>query len=115
MGLIQDLVRKWRDRKEEKEGYERGRRIEEGFEMKRLSANERELMKWQDQEREATIKRALDKIRKRENDEIWSGRKNNPISAPNIINNQKQIFRGEQNLFVKKTNLFNQPDLFFKK
>lgn len=115
MGLIQDAIRKWRNKKAEKEDYEREQRIMEGYEQRKLSADERELIRWEEQERQKRIKAALKSFRERENEEVWSGKKGNPVFTPNVIAGQKELFKGDENLFMKKSNFFDQPDLFFGK
>ena len=115
MGLIQNLLKKWKERKEAKKDMEMQQRWQEGFEMKKLSANERELMEFQEEERQKRIKSALEKFRKIRQDSIWRGRDGNPIYAENIIKDDKNQLLGGKSLFFKKDNLFNKSDLFFKK
>ena len=114
MGLIQNWIKKNREKKELQEGYERQLRIQKIAEGKQMSANERELLGWEEQERQKAIKNALEKIRKKDNDEFWSGQRGNPLNAPNIIKGQT-LFANEQKLFNGKTTLFEQHDLFYKK
>lgn len=114
MGIIQDILKKFKEKKEERKSYERGRRIEEGYEEKKLSANERELLKFKNIEREKKIKKVLDNYRKKEKDEIWRGKKSNPIYAPNIIKDNKNLFKGKS-LFMGKGNLFKNKNMFMRK
>ena len=98
---IKELLVKAKAKKEEKKHIEDMGRFHERIEAKKLSANERELMKYKEEERQEQLKKMLNKYREKEKKEIWSGQKFNPIHTPNIM-------KGEDNLF-------NQPDLFFKK
>jgi len=115
MGLLQEWIRKKREQKEAGKEFERRQNIQDNFEQKKLSANERELMKWKEKERQIQIKAELEAYRKIENNEIWSGRKSNPLAAPNITSGDKDLFKNNENIFAKKSELFNQQDLFFGK
>jgi len=117
MGLekIKALLNKAKAKKEEKKHIEDMGRFHERIEAKKLSANERELMKYKEEERQEQLKKMLKKYRDKERNDTWSGKKFNPIHTPNIMKNDDNLFKGNKNIFVNKTNLFNQPDLFFKK
>jgi len=115
MGLIQNAVRKWKERKEDMKDYEMQRKFKEKVEMKDLSSDERELMRFQKEEREKQIKAALQEYRKKRNDSVWSGKEGNPIYAPNTVTGQKELFKGGQNLFMGSPSLFGESNLFFKK
>ena len=115
MGLFQNAIRKWKDKKEEREDFERQERMMEKFEARKLSSDERELMRFEKEDRKKFVKKALEARRKQMNNEIWSGRIGNPIFAPNVITDQKELFKGNENLFSNKSDLFNQPDLFFRR
>lgn len=115
MGLIQDWLRKRKNDKEEVNDYSKHRYIEENFETKRLSADDRELMKWQEEERKKNVHVVLEQYRKKENNEFWGGHKNNPIDAPNVIANQKNIFSGQGNLLNAPNIVTNQPNIFMRR
>ena len=74
---LKDLLAKLSQGKAEKS--RKFRELEEDFilrkrlEEKQKSANERELEKFMMEEREAKIKGKLDKLRKREKDDLWRG------------------------------------------
>jgi len=114
MGLLQNLVKKWKEKKEEKSDYERQQRMMEGFEMRKLSSNERELMKFQKEEREKDVKSALEKFREKERERVWRGKEGNPINAPNITVTDKDLFKGNKNLFLRKSELTNRS-IFLRK
>lgn len=120
MGLIQDYLRKMKEKKEEKNAYARGEYIKEEFERKKLSSNERELMRYKEEERQKRIKAALERYRKTENDKIWKGKQDNPVYAKNFIAGQKLLFNGKNtikdadNFFDGTGNIFNKKDMFFK-
>jgi len=105
MGLLQNAIRKWKAKKEEKSDYERKQRVIEHFSEKKMSANERELIRFKKEEREEQIKVDLNNYRKKKQDEIWRGKKGNPIHTPNVTIGGKDMFKNEQNLFLKKSDL----------
>lgn len=99
MGLIQDTIRKIKERKENQEGYARQKHIEESFAEKKKSSNERELERFREEYRQKRIKREVERLRKIENDKTWSGKTGNPVYAKNVIAGQKKIFSGD-NMFA---------------
>ena len=105
MGLIQNLVSGWKDKKEEKKRMEQISRWEEGIEERKMSNNERALMKFQEEDRQERIKHMLKKFQNRERDEMWRGKKFNPAFAPNIVKDDKNLFK-DHKLFSDKENLF---------
>ena len=119
MGLIQDYIRRLREKKAQREGFESEQHMVEGFEQKKLTANERELMRYQEEERQKRIKFMLERKRKQENNRVWRGQQANPVYTKNVIAGHKKLF-GETNMFagvpnvVTQPNLFNRKDLFFK-
>ena len=119
MGLIQDYLRRMRERKARRQNFEGDQYVSENFQEKKMSANERELLRYQAEEREKRIKQMLEHKKKVENDKIWRGQEANPAYAPNVIAHQKKLFLGG-NMFshvpdvVKQPNIFHRKDLFFK-
>lgn len=112
MGLIQDWLRSIREKKAEKKRMENMHRWEERYEEKKLSSDERELMRFREEERQKLIKSALAKHRKKMNNDIWEGKMGNPLYTKNVISHQKEIFKNSPNIFAHKSNLFNQPSMF---
>lgn len=110
MGLIQDLIRKIKDRREEKDSYARGRFIESDFEHRKLSSDERELMRFREEDRKKRIKAELERRRKQENEKVWSGRHGNPINAPNVNVGHKKLFSGG-NMFSNCPNCIKQETI----
>lgn len=99
MGIIQDYIRRMRERKQKVQGYTEDQEVVEGFHAKKMSSNERELLRYQEEERERRITAQLKAVRKKENDEIWSGRKGNPVYAGNVVANQKKLFSSKKSMF----------------
>ena len=113
---IKDLIRRWREKRSEKtEELNRIARVQhfqEKLDERKMDSNERELIRFQEEERKAAIKEALDGYRARERDRVWRGKEGNPAYLPNVIKNQKSLFSGKS-MFSNKTQL-KQPNLFFK-
>lgn len=101
---VKELLAKWRNQREERQSIEKQQRAIELMEEKKLSANERELQRFQKQDYDAKVKTALENYRKRENDEVWSGRSTNPLYAQNVVAGQKELFKIKKQ--TKHTNLF---------
>ena len=100
MTLLQSLLQKLKEKREEAKAnvdvakqYEAGQRIMERYEQKKLSANERELIRHYQEEREKQIKAKLEAIRRAKMKRTWSGRENNAVYAPNIVKDNKKLFR----------------------
>ena len=66
---------------------------------RKMSNNERALVKFQEQDRQERIKHLLKRYEKRERDEMWRGKKFNPAFAPNIMKDNDNIFKGQKKLF----------------
>jgi len=114
MGLLQNAIRKWKDQKESQKDYERDVLMRQKFAARQLSSNERELMRFQKEDRAKEVKKALEKRRNVMQNNIWSGREGNPLFAPNIIAGQKELFKGENNIFKHSQNILNQRNIFTK-
>jgi len=113
MGLIQDALRKIKMKREDKEDYERQRYIEENFEEKKKTADDRELEHYQEEARRKRVKALVKAIKKKKDRAFWSGKQNNPAYAKNFIVGQKNLFKGNNNLYLKP-NEDNTKRLFYK-
>jgi hypothetical protein len=105
MGLIQDAIRKIREnraaKKEEKATYERQQGVVKGYEQKQMSNDERELLKWQEQQRQKMITEQLKAVRKQEQSKFWGGHDHNSIDAPNITKDSPNAVKSKGNLFLR--------------
>lgn len=88
--------------------------IEKKLQQRRLSADERELNRFLEDERQRDVKEMLAYYRKRQQEETWHGK--TALDAPNVIANQKNLFKhkNEGNMFGWKSSNIKQGDLFFK-
>jgi len=125
MGLLQNYLRKIRDKKDSKKDFEWQRHVEDDFEERKKNSDERELERFNEEDRKKAIKHALEKRRQQMNDEIWSGRTGNPVFAPNVTNEHKQLFSGRNDFakvpsitdipnITKVKNITNTPNIFMK-
>ena len=110
MGLVQDYIQRRRERKEMKENYEGEQNTVETFHAKKMSSNERELLRYQEEERQKRIKQMLEVKRKEENDKIWRGKEANPVYTGNVIAGHQKLFSG-RNMFAEMPNVSKQPDV----
>lgn len=112
MGLIQDYLRKLREKKEDKNSYAEEQNVREDFERKKINSNERELMRFREEERQKRIKNTLARYKKKENDKIWRGREANPAYAGNVVAGHKKLFNGKNNIKEADDFFKGQKDLF---
>lgn len=93
MGILKNLARKLVEQKKTRQDYERGERIKERYEERKLTSDERELLAWKEKQRQKRIKQELRNIRKKEQKELWRGRKNNAIYEKNIVKDDRNLFK----------------------
>ena len=110
MGLLQEYLRRLRDRKDSKKDFAWERHVEEDFAERKKNSDERELERFHEEDRKELIKKALKIRRKDMNDEIWSGRKGNPAFAPNIIKEEVHLFSG-RNDFAEVPNIMHTQNI----
>lgn len=114
MGLIQNLIQKAREKKEMRQNMENQVSISEKIEQKRLSANERELNKYIEEDRQKKIKEVLNNYRKDRDNDIKFG--HNPIYIKNIVKDDKNLFKHKK-IFSNQKNIFSgrkNNGLFFR-
>ena len=97
---IRERLEEIKQRRLERETFERHSRIKEGYEQKKLSSNERELIKRIEKEREKAIAQELELIRKKEHKDFVSGRQNNPGYIKQVVKDDKKLFK-HHNIFIK--------------
>ncbi len=95
MGLIQDMIGKFKQKNEKEKALEEDIRVEHRVTEKMKSANERELEGYMREDRGKQIKRRLDMVRKRKMDSMWKASlmKNSPkCYIDNSLMKQKKNF-----------------------
>jgi len=95
MGLIKKLVEKLRKRNEIFEEMQNNDRAAEKVEERKLSADERALVKVLEKRRQENVSNKLKEIYKQEESEYWH---KNVISQPNIFKGGSSILK-QKNLF----------------
>jgi len=114
------MVRKFQEKKHEKSAkfktMQEDDRLNTMLEERKLSANERELLKIMKQKREDNIKVQLDKLHHEQNQEMWSSKKKILDKGIPITRNDRPILK-EKNIFLdKKNNIpFVKGEMFFKR
>jgi len=110
MGLLQNYLRKLREKKDSKRDFEWQRNVEDSFEERKKGSDERELERFHEEDRKKYIKVEVKKRRQQMNDEIWSGRMGNPAFAPNITTGDKNLFSAN-NDFAKVQSITKVPNI----
>lgn len=120
MGII-DLVRKISEKKHEKskkfKEMQEDDRLNTMLEERKLSANERELLKIMKQKREDNIKVQLDKIHKQQNTDMWKSKHGVLDKGISITKNDRPILQ-EKNIFLDNKNkipFVKGEQMFFKR
>jgi len=112
MGKLQDILQNMgKDKSEFKEQLKQAQmndKIERTIEERKMSSNERDLLKRMKQKREEGIKTKLDAIRKQENSENWKSKNSILAQETNILKNDRPILK-EKNIFMD-----NKSDIPFK-
>lgn len=111
-------LREWYDKvvrkKENFQAAEEQQQIEHKLQQRRLTANERELNKFLEDDRQRRVKEMLEAYRARKQEEVWHG--TTALDAPNVISTQKNIFKhkDEGNMFGWKSNNIKGSNLYFR-
>lgn len=88
--MLKQLLNKFRERKEAMNNLDEDYRINKTLEQRRKSANERELERHFEEQRQKQIALTLQQIRKRQNEVAWRGEKN-ILKEPNIFRNHHSV------------------------
>lgn len=108
--LIEKLGEKQRNRKEMIRQLDDNVRIHKLVEDRQKSSNERELERFQNEDREENIKHALETMRKKRDHDIKFN--HNALDVENITNHtdwevlkERNMFGGRQNMFANQNNI----------
>lgn len=110
MGLIKRLLGGSEDRKEFKDKFKQAQqddKISRMVEERKMSSNERDLLKRLEQQRQDEIKIELDKMRKKESSELWKSSNSVLKGGTSILKEDKPILK-EKNIFQNNPNLFSR-------
>jgi flavin-dependent dehydrogenase len=109
---IREFLERLRAKKVKYKEYDEDMRIQETYEQRKKSANERELEEYLNKIRESKIKKELEYYRKREK---WDTEHNHQIiNTKNMFKAQKPTLMREEKLFSSKSNLNTPGGLFWK-
>lgn len=99
MGLIQDTIARMRGKKEKYREMDENYRLQKTLQERQLSPNERELMKFQEEQRQKFIDAQVKRYRKMKQKEFWHGNK---------VYEQKPLFNGKQHpSLLKQKKIFS--------
>lgn len=108
MGLLQNLVKGLKgDKREFKEKFKAAQEEEKIMtliEERKKSANKRELERYYKENEEARIKMALDKIHKKQNQEMWKTKKTILGEPTTMLKDDRPILK-EKNLFLNQNKI----------
>jgi len=105
--ILNKIKEKSQNRKEKIRELDENVRVQRLVMERQKSANERELERYGEEDREERIKNALAVARKERQDDINFN--HNPLHAENIMKSEWEILK-EKNQFSNKNNMFvNQP------
>lgn len=110
--ILKSVGNKQRAKKELIRKAEEELRIQKLVEDRQKSANERELERFQKEEREEEIKKALEIARKKRDEDIKFG--HNPLDIPNITRESDFSILKQRNLFKGKGNMFTGQRMIHK-
>ena len=97
--MLKELLNKFRERKENMNNLDQDYRINKTLEQRRKSANERELERHFEEQRQKQIALTLHQIRKKRNEIAWRGEKN-ILKEPNIFKNHHSILTDNPRLSI---------------
>jgi hypothetical protein len=109
--VIQRIGEKQREKKEMIKRMDDQLRFQKIVEDRQKSSNERELERFQHEEREVAIKEALQNYRKQRQHEI--NFEHNPINTKNIMKAEWEVMK-EKNQFSGKSNIFSKHENIHK-
>jgi len=81
-------------------------RMRKNLEDRQKNADERELERFYEEERQKTIKKNLEEFRKMRREEAWGSKGNNILKQPNIFKGHKSILHQDFNILGGKK-IFN--------
>lgn len=109
---IREFLERLRSKKEKYKEFDEDMRVQEVYAERKKSANERELEKFMDKEREKNIKDKLEYYRKKEKKDIEFGHQ--ILKTKNMFDKEKKVVLKEKKLFTGKSNLNTPGGLFWK-
>ena len=97
--MLKELLNKFRERKAAMSNIDQDYRINKTLEQRRKTADERELERYMEEERQKQISLQLQQIRKKKNEMAWRG-ENNILNEPNILKGHHSILTDNKNMNI---------------
>lgn len=110
--FIQKMGEKQKERKALFKAAEERLKIQKILEERQKSANERELERFINEDREEQIKEELERVRKRREQDIRFN--HNPLNVENITSGTQWEVLKEKNMFNNSKNLFSKSNFIHK-
>ena len=101
--ILQNLGKNKSEFKEQLKQAQMDDRIQRTVEERKMSSNERDLLKRMKQKREEGIKKQLDALRKQDSKDNWKSKNSILAQETNILKNDRPILK-EKNIFMDKKN-----------
>lgn len=109
---IRDFLNRIREKRLRYKQYSEDMKVQEDYEQRKKTANERELERFMEEERQKKVKMALDGYRKKTAYEMEHNHQ--ILNTKNMFNGEKPVVMKQKSLFSGKSNLNTPGGLFFK-
>ena len=106
MGMISEAVERWKQKKMLMKQAQFERRMQKAIAERELSSEERELMRYQEEQRQTAIRKALEPHREALKKKVMYGGFNPATDVPNIVSGQPLIFTNEGTKVYKTPSLW---------
>lgn len=112
MNVIRKMSEKKAISKEKLKNAQEDMKIQKILEERAMSSNQRELERYMKDQEELRIKQTLEKIRKKEQTDLWSGKNSLMNQKMNILKEDRPILM-EKNIFSNNKKI-SKGSMFFK-
>jgi hypothetical protein len=109
---IKDFLERLRNSRLKQKEFNEDMKVQETYLERKKSANERELERYQNEQREKNIKVELEKWRAHRKNDIENNHR--ILETKNMYENEEKVVLKEKKLFSGKSNLNTRGGLFFK-
>lgn len=99
MGILQDFIARWKERKHKSNELEEDVNIREKIIAKRKSSNERELEGYLEEQRQRDIKTQVEKWREQKKQEHWHSP--TALATPNMFGMKSNRVMTRENVFLR--------------
>lgn len=99
MGMLQDFIARWKERKSKSKEIEDDIRIHEKIVEKKKSANERELEGYLEEERQKQIKSQVEHFRLKKRNELFHSK--TALDTPNVFRKKSPSVMTGRSVFLR--------------